>query len=510
MAIFSQKKQLLVWIFSSCLLCLTSGKVSHEYDFGIKAVNLGGWLVTEGWIKPSLFDGIVNNDFLDGNPLQFKSVTNGKYLSAKSGGGTPLAADQTIVSDRELFRLWRINDTTFNFRVFNDRFVGIENAGKQTQVVAVSKTPAKFETFEIVRKPGDSSLVRIKAANGFFIQVNEENVVTADYAGYTSRWKKDDPSVFIVTINGTAHGEYQVTNGYGPEKAPKVMREHWNTFIVEDDFKFIADNGLNAVRIPVGWWIASDPTPPLPYVGGSLKALDNAFLWSQKYGLKVIIDLHAAPGSQNGYEHSSSRDGSLEWGKTDETLQKSVAVIDFLTARYVKNPSFYAIELINEPRAPMVSLETLIKYYKAGYKAVRKHSSKVYVMLSNRLGATDPTELVPLARGLKGSVIDYHSYVLFSADFKNMTVPQILDFIRTNRSAELNLINKANGPLTFVGEWTAEWEYKGGTKKDYMRFVKTQLKVYKQATMGWAYWTLKNVNNHWSLEWMIKNGYIKL
>ena len=29
----------------------------------IKAVNLGGWLVTEGWMKPSLFDNIPNKDF---------------------------------------------------------------------------------------------------------------------------------------------------------------------------------------------------------------------------------------------------------------------------------------------------------------------------------------------------------------------------------------------------------------------------------------------------------------
>lgn len=33
-------------------------------SFRVKAVNLGGWLVTEGWIKPSLFDGIPNKDFL--------------------------------------------------------------------------------------------------------------------------------------------------------------------------------------------------------------------------------------------------------------------------------------------------------------------------------------------------------------------------------------------------------------------------------------------------------------
>lgn len=29
-----------------------------------KAVNLGNWLVTEGWMKPSLYDGMPNNDLL--------------------------------------------------------------------------------------------------------------------------------------------------------------------------------------------------------------------------------------------------------------------------------------------------------------------------------------------------------------------------------------------------------------------------------------------------------------
>ena len=51
--------------------------------------------------------------------------------------------------------------------------------------------------------------------------------------------------------------------------------------------------------------------------------------------MRIIIDLHAAPGSQNGWEHSSSRDGSQEWGKTDENIQQTVDVIEFLTARYI-------------------------------------------------------------------------------------------------------------------------------------------------------------------------------
>ena len=35
------------------------------------------------------------------------------------------------------------------------------------------------------------------------------------------------------------------------------------------------------MRIPVGWWIAFDPNPPAPFIGGTLEALDNAFSWAQ-------------------------------------------------------------------------------------------------------------------------------------------------------------------------------------------------------------------------------------
>lgn len=50
---------------------------------------------------------------------------------------------------------------------------------------------------------------------------------------------------------------------------------------MEEDFEFVAENGLDAVKIPVGWWIASDPNPPPPYVGGSLAFLDKAFCWAE-------------------------------------------------------------------------------------------------------------------------------------------------------------------------------------------------------------------------------------
>lgn len=50
--------------------------------------------------------------------------------------------------------------------------------------------------------------------------------------------------------------------------------------------------------------------------------------------MKVIVDLHAVQGSQNGNDNSGTRDGYQEWG--DSNIQDTVAVIDFLAKRFNK------------------------------------------------------------------------------------------------------------------------------------------------------------------------------
>lgn len=115
------------------------------------------------------------------------------------------------------------------------------------------------------------------------------------------------------------------------------------------------------------------------------------------------------------------------------------------------------MELINEPHAPDVTLETLENYYQQGYNAVRKHSSTAYVILSNRLGPMDPKELFPLASGMQLAVIDVHYYNLFSNIFDNMNVQQNIDFINNNRSSDLGYVTTSNGPLTFVGKFDRQY-----------------------------------------------------
>ena len=104
----------------------------------------------------------------DGTQLQFKSVARNRYLAAEQGGGGAIVADREQPSGWETFKvsrwspemcvhgrchtqqpvpqtklsvsmqLWRIDETTFNFRVFGNQFVGVDGAGR---VVATATTP---------------------------------------------------------------------------------------------------------------------------------------------------------------------------------------------------------------------------------------------------------------------------------------------------------------------------------------------------------------------------------
>ena len=91
----------------------------------------------------------------------------------------------------------------------------------------------------------------------------------------------------------------------GKAEMTKRMQEHWSSWITESDFAEIAGYGLNLVRIPIGYWSVS-PVEGDPYVQGAYEYLGKAIEWAGNNNLKVMIDLHGAPGSQNGYVRLAS------------------------------------------------------------------------------------------------------------------------------------------------------------------------------------------------------------
>ncbi|KAJ4802250.1 hypothetical protein LUZ62_014816 [Rhynchospora pubera] len=491
-----------IMMLCSILFALTLSPVD-AFD-KVRGVNLGGWLVVEGWIKPSLFDGIPNGDMLDGTQVQLKSVTLQKYVSAVGGGGSNVTVDRDSASTWETFKLWRVSENQFQFRTLQGQF--LSSANDNGLIMANADTPGMTETFFIER---NNSRIHMKPTNGSYIQATTDNVLVANYQ-FQPGWDDDNVATFEITIvSNNLHGDYQLANGYGLEKAKTVLAEHRKTFITSNDFEFLWKSGINTVRIPVGWWIVKDPDPPAPFVGGSLAALDSAFAWAQAYDIKCIIDLHAAPGSQNGMEHSASRDGSVDWPSPDY-ISQTLDVIDFLSARYANNTALLGIELLNEPSAASVPLDMLISYYKKGYQIVRNYSSTAYVIMCQRIGNADPIELYQANIGSSNVVVDLHYYNLFDPSFDNLTGVQNIQFIYNNRAVQLETLNSANGPLVYIGEWVNEWDVTNASKIQYQMFGRAQLEVYSKASFGWSYWTLKNDQPHWDFEWNIKNRFLLL
>ncbi|XP_009410130.2 probable glucan 1,3-beta-glucosidase A isoform X1 [Musa acuminata AAA Group] len=479
-------------------------RLSHSSVDGfskVRGVNLGGWLVVEGWIKPSLFDGIPNGDMLDGTQVQLKSVALQKYVSAADGGGGNVTIDRDVASSWETFKLWRVSEVEFQFSCFGGQFLTSNNGG--SSISATADSPAMNETFYIER---NNTKIHIKLLNGNYVQATVNNQLDVNHQGDPG-WDDNEATFEMTVVANYLHGDFQLANGFGHKKAQEVLTNHRNNFITAEDFAFLSRHGINTVRIPVGWWIAKDPEPPAPFIGGSLAALDRAFSWAKTHDLKCIIDLHAAPGSQNGMEHSASRDGSVDW-PTPDYISQTLDVIDFLSARYANHPALLGIELLNEPSAAAVPLDVLVSYYTRGYHIVRNYSSTVYVIVCQRIGNADPMELYQANIGVSNIVVDLHYYNLFDPYFSNMDATENIQYIYDKRVPQLQALNSANGPLVYVGEWVNEWNVTNASQSQYQMFGMAQLDAFDDASFGWSYWTLKNDRMHWDFEWNIKNHYL--
>ena len=94
------------------------------------------------------------------------------------------------------------------------------------------------------------------------------------------------------------------------------LEDHYNTFITEQDIAQIAGAGLNWIRLPIPFWAidkCDTASAPEPFLARTCwKYILLVLRWCRKYGLRVNLDLHTAPGSQNGYNHSG-RGGQINF-----------------------------------------------------------------------------------------------------------------------------------------------------------------------------------------------------
>ncbi len=150
-----------------------------------------------------------------------------------------------------------------------------------------------------------------------------------------------NPALFEGT---DAEDEYYLPRRLSPEVYEARIKIHRSEYITERDFVTIKSYGLNTIRIPVPYFIFGDREPFI----GCIEDLDKAFNWAEKYGLKILIDLHTAPDSQNGFDNGGIS-GVCKWAQEPEEVEFVLTVLERLAKRYGHREGLFGIQPINEP-----------------------------------------------------------------------------------------------------------------------------------------------------------------
>lgn len=98
--------------------------------------------------------------------------------------------------------------------------------------------------------------------------------------------------------------------------------------------------------------------------------LDRYFLkavqWARKYGIRINLDLHALPGSQNGWNHSG-RLGDINMLNGPMGLANAQRSLDYIRviAEFISQPEYKDVVAMfgvtNEPFAPTFGQENLAR-----------------------------------------------------------------------------------------------------------------------------------------------------
>ena len=138
------------------------------------------------------------------------------------------------------------------------------------------------------------------------------------------------PELFAGT---TAEDEDELCRQLPREELVRRLTEHRDTYITKDDFLYVREHGMNMVRIPVPHFIfGDDPAYCDPYVP-CIEYLDRAFDWAEETGLQILVDLHTAPESQNGFDNGGIC-GVCKWAQSPERIDRVLLVLEKLAERY--------------------------------------------------------------------------------------------------------------------------------------------------------------------------------
>lgn len=313
---------------------------------------------------------------------------------------------------------------------------------------------------------------------GWIFEVNGRAMVGTNIGGWQVLEPWITPSLFYRFLGkkkseGVGLDSYTLCEALGPVEGNRVMRAHWEAWVTEDHVKQLADREVELVRLPIGDWTLR---PYGAYVGcmdGAEESINWFLDMCHKYGIKVLLDVHALKDSQNGFDNSGRANrviwsdeehfthwenqagdwmghwnfetksyDSINWGNIRYAEEIAAMLLD----RWGNHPAMYAFEPVNEPWEHS-DLTVLKTFYRNVRKIVQEkaphlkfvfHTSFIFDHnVWNDLFPDDDHENV---------VLDTHFYTAW--DPRRANIGEYCDHY-VNTLSEANLIKYD----VWVGEW---------------------------------------------------------
>ncbi len=228
------------------------------------------------------------------------------------------------------------------------------------------------------KKPNKNRPPHIDNATGF-VQSVGTNFYDGDgnilfmHGVNLGNWFVQEPWMAVSNVGDFETGIYTQQRGLDAmrsnpnlteEQISKVRELYIQKYIQEEDFKHVADLGMNLVRLPFTY---------RNFEGmDGFKYLDWALDMCEKYKLYAVVDFHGAYGSQNMDDHSGD-DTSFDLYGNKENEEKTIHLWEVIAERYKDRKIIMGYDLLNEPRKAKHKFGSRLTFdfYDRLYKAIR-------------------------------------------------------------------------------------------------------------------------------------------
>lgn len=262
--------------------------------------------------------------------------------------------------------------------------------------------------------------------------------------------------------------ERRISDLVGDESAEVFWRRFRDSFITEADLATIADLGFDHVRLPINARGVMDEDGRFRADGFEL--IERAVRWCERHGLRILLDLHGAPGGQTGTNIDDSPNRMPELFMSARYRAQTVELWRELARRYRDREAVLGYDLLNEPLPNEWQHrynDELVDVYRELTAAIREIDDRHLLMYEGSHWATNPEPL--RARFDDNQAVQFHRYWCAPDE------SSIADF--------LQLRDELGVPI-YMGE--------GGENTPGWIYAATRL--YERHGIGWNFWPWKKLD----------------